>query len=85
MLSRGLGKIFEVCFYANRLKDDFPPEIVGALGYLNYEPIERIALDYYLSDINHHINYYLYQEACISLLHFPCEKYKTQIQEKIES
>lgn len=67
------------CFEHGMLKEDMPSELLHVLGYMGYEKYTG-----YMVDCIGANDYDLSQNACLGLLHLPCESYQEQLEKELE-
>jgi hypothetical protein len=73
------------CVVAGRLDEDVPFEVLHALGYLGYEPAERLLWQYVEEpDPNGVLPASGVPEACLGLLHLRCDDLRTEIGQALE-
>ncbi|MEU5096368.1 hypothetical protein [Streptomyces sp. NPDC020996] len=71
-------RLLEASIEAGRLREDVPPEVLHAVGYLGCESAERILWE--------HVEglYHASRSACLGLLHLSCRGLRTEIAEALE-
>ena len=67
-----------------KLKEDFPPQTLLALGYLQHAQTETVLLAYYKGLFNKQLDWDLHVAICLALLNYDCTGYEKVIQEEIE-
>ncbi|WP_212843070.1 hypothetical protein [Catellatospora sp. IY07-71] len=71
-------RLVAVCVDAGRLREGVPTEVLHAVGYLGYEPAERMLWDHVEGPYDEAMN------ACLGLLHLPCRDLRTDIAQALE-
>lgn len=72
-------KIYYNCFEAGRLKEGVSPQVLRCLGYMKYEPIKRVLVEYIKSK-----DYSENKNSCLGLLNFDCTEFEDEIIEEID-
>ncbi|MFE5325431.1 hypothetical protein ACFRCG_03270 [Embleya sp. NPDC056575] len=70
--------LLEASVEAGRLRDGVPTEVLHAVGYLGYEPAERLLWDHVEG------SYHEAKDACLGLLHLSCRGLRHEIAEALE-
>jgi hypothetical protein len=70
-------RLLAACVRAGRLREGMPPEVLHAIGFLGYEPAERMLWDHVEG------TYYEAMNACLGLLHLSCRDLRTEIAEAL--
>lgn len=66
-------RLLAACVRTGRLREGMPPEVLHALGFLGYEPAERMLWEHVEGP------YYEAMNACLGLLHLSCRGPRTEI------
>jgi hypothetical protein len=66
-------RLLTACVRAGRLREGMPPEVLHAIGFLGYEPAERMLWGHVDGPYDEAMN------ACLGLLHLPCRDVRTEI------
>lgn len=72
-------EIDRLCFEQGRLKEDVPSAVLHALGFMGYEKY----IDYMVECVSAN-DWYLSKDACLGLLHLPCEKHRERLKSELE-
>ncbi len=72
-------KLYFACFENEKLKKGVSPEVLRCLGYMKYEPVKQILINYIKSK-----DYSENKNSCIGLLNFECSDIEDIITEEIE-
>ncbi|NMF00207.1 hypothetical protein [Aneurinibacillus aneurinilyticus] len=72
-------EIDRFCFEQGRLKEGIPSEVLHVLGYMGYEKY----IDYMVDCICTN-DWYLSKDACLGLLHLPCESHREKLENELE-
>ncbi|MEU8078723.1 hypothetical protein AB0B31_25180 [Catellatospora citrea] len=67
------GLLLAACTAAGQLREGVPAEVLHAVGFLGYEPAERMLWDHVEGLYPESMN------ACLGLLHLPCDGLRTEI------
>ncbi|MFE3324400.1 hypothetical protein [Streptomyces sp. NPDC059176] len=72
------SRLMDACADGDRLRDGFPGTVLHALGYLGFEPAERLLWTYARERTAEAA------DACLGLLHLPCYDLRDEIAEELE-
>ncbi|MGM1048061.1 MAG: hypothetical protein ACQEXX_18230 [Bacillota bacterium] len=72
-------KLDHFCFEKGLLRKGMPSEVLHVLGYMGYEKY----IDYMVNCICAN-DWYLSKDACLGLLHLPCELYQARLENELE-
>ncbi|GIF97061.1 hypothetical protein [Catellatospora citrea] len=67
------GPLLAACTEAGQLREGMPAEVLHTVGFLGYEPAERMLWDHVEGPYPESMN------ACLGLLHLPCRGLRTEI------
>jgi hypothetical protein len=77
-------RLAQACTVEGRLREDVPDVVLHALGYLGYEPAERL-LWHYAEELHPPSSYFFgVPEACLGLLHLSCAGVRDEIGQALE-
>ncbi|MFI6283946.1 hypothetical protein ACIBCM_04155 [Streptomyces sp. NPDC051018] len=69
-------RLLDASVEAGRLRDGVPTGVLRAVGYLGYEPAERVLWEHVEGDES--------RDACLGLLHLSCRGLRSEIAEALE-
>ncbi|MFF3615216.1 hypothetical protein [Streptomyces sp. NPDC002580] len=72
------ARLLEATVDGGRLRDDVPSGVLHAVGRLGYTPATSLLWEHV--DASHHVS----KDACLGLLHLPCEDLRGTIAEALE-
>lgn len=76
--------LFQHAIENRQLKENFPPELLMALGYLHHAETEGVLMDYYKLIFDKKLDWHLHVTVCLALLNYSCKGYESLIQQEIE-
>lgn len=71
-------RLLAACVEAGRLREGMPAEVLHAVGFLGYEPAERVLWEHVEGPYDESMS------ACLGLLHLSCRCLHTEIAEALE-
>ncbi|WP_079911820.1 hypothetical protein [Paenibacillus sp. 32352] len=72
-------EIARFCFEHGQLKEEMPGDILHVMGYMGYEKY----IDYMVDCIGTN-DWHLCTNACLGLLHLPCESHRERLESELE-
>lgn len=77
-------RLLEAGVEAGRLRDGVPTGVLHAVGYLGCESAERMLWEHVDDSRGDHVDHHEAMDACLGLLHLPCQGLRTEIAEALE-
>ncbi|MFK0521434.1 hypothetical protein ACINKY_04410 [Paenibacillus illinoisensis] len=75
-----LARQLHQCSFVNgKLKEEVPGDILHVLAYMGYQLSTKYLVDCVMTD-----DWYLSKDACLALLHMPCEDQHQRLKDKFE-